>query len=106
MSKINYILNDLITLNKSISNERIMCYLKKDIDANTLDFENFRKFSTETNFYDHVYVYCYLKGVKPNINAHICDMIRAYYSSNKELYEEKRTFDILYDIFIKLKILN
>lgn len=106
VSEINYILNDLITFNKSISNERIMHYLRKDIDINTLNFENFRKFSTEKNFYDYVYIYSYLKGVNPNINADVNEMVRVYYCSNKELYKEKRTFDILYDIFIKLKILN
>jgi len=106
ISEINYILNDLITLNKSISNERIMHYLRKDIDINTLNFENFRKFSTEKNFYDYVYIYSYLKGVKPNINTSTNEMVRVYYNSNKDLYNKKRTFDILYDIFTKLKILN
>ena len=47
-----------------------------------------------------------VKGKKYNINALTNDMVRVYYLSNKDEFNNKTPFNVLLEIFIKLNILE
>ena len=104
--EINYILHSLIPNDKGISNETIEKYIKKSPNIKELNLISFSEIYCGTDFYDFINIYCILKRKKYNINALTNDMVRVYYLSNKDEFNNKTPFNVLLEIFIKLNILE
>ena len=104
--EINYILSSLITNDKQLSTTTIEKYIKKIPNIKELNLILFSEIYIGNNFYDFINIYCILKEKNFNINALTNDMVRVYYLSNKDEFNNKTPFNVLLEIFIKLNILE
>ena len=104
--EINYILSSLITNDKQLSTKTIEKYIKKVPNIKELNLILFSEIYIGNNFYDFINIYCILKEKNFNTNALTNDIVRVYYLSNKDEFNNKTPFNVLLEIFIKLNILE